>query len=120
MTSSTRWFGMFLFAVLGTAVAANAAGPPGGVTPPRNQCPGDCSPCVGQTDPFCDPSSFPPTPATPENCLKCGFDSQGKLTCLPVAEGETGSDTCGLLTNGMTVVRCTAQGSFCAFTTVHS
>lgn len=110
-----RWACLLLVALLGISNVAESAVKP----PPQNQCPGDCSPCLGETDPFCEPSG-PPTPATPGNCSVCGLNSAGQLDCLGVVEGQTGSDTCGLITQGTKVVQCAAQGSSCAFIVVHS
>jgi hypothetical protein len=98
--------------VLSFAGAASAS-----VPPPKNQCPEDCSPCLGETDPFCEPTG-PPIASTPDNCFVCGLNRSRQLDCLGVVEGQTGSDKCGLVTMGPTVVQCKAEGSSCAYINV--
>ncbi len=113
--NNNLWLGMVLVAALGMAVAASAA-----VAPPQNQCAGDCSPCLGASDPFCSPPDSPPPTTTPQNCYICKRDrSTMQLTCAGVEAGEVGTTGCGLTTKGTTVISCQQVDAVCQFIDVH-
>jgi hypothetical protein len=91
------------------------------VHPPQNQCTGDCSPCLGAGDPFCNQSD-PPIPTTPQNCLICKnqpIAGRLQLGCTGVEEGEIGTTGCRTVTNGTTVVSCEGIDEACEFISVH-
>ena len=92
-------------------------------TPPvQNQCPGDCTPCLGPTDPFCPhgdgPGSGGTVPGGDSFCQWCKPDPHhsNRPVCAGVDEGESGLTKCTMVWDGMTPVSCsTAGGYFCAY-----
>lgn len=83
---------------------------------PQNQCSGDCSPCLGATDPFCSTTTLTDTNNTGHFCVLCDKQTNN---CRDAKSGETGKDdSCTVVTYGITVVSCTTSGNACVGTTV--
>jgi hypothetical protein len=69
---------------------------------PNNQCPGDCSPCLGPDDPFCSGTGSEGPGGgggSSGDCWGCyWFDPGMGLTpskaCAPVADNDTGTTGC--------------------------
>lgn len=85
-----------------------------GVTP-QNQCPGDCSPCVSDIDPFCnhhDP--WPDGPGQPGLCQICRPNPayNNRPTCDEIRESESGRPDCHTEWEGATPISCSESGGF--------
>lgn len=88
--SGILYLGLFVALIVAVAASARAS-----VAPPPNQCPGDCSPCLGPTDPFCDATPEP----TPQNtCWACHWIDEGNGITIKACEtanaGEDGHTGC--------------------------
>lgn len=98
---------LLTFAASATAMAAPT---------PQNQCPGDCSPCLGPSDPFCSSDTLDNSTNSRNFCVRCDSPTSN---CRDARAGETGKDaSCTVVTEGMRVVSCTAAGNSCQGTTV--
>jgi hypothetical protein len=90
MRREILWLGLSILLMLGVVGQAIAT-----VAPPYNQCPGDCSPCLGVTDPFCD-TTPDPTPQT--TCWACHWIDEGNgiivKACDTANAGEDGHTGC--------------------------
>ncbi|HET7177139.1 MAG TPA: hypothetical protein VFI63_00475 [Solirubrobacterales bacterium] len=83
---------------------------------PQNQCSGDCSPCLGPTDPFCSTTTLTDENNTGHFCVLCDKQTNN---CRDAKSGETGKDdSCTVVTYGTRVVSCTTSGNACVGTTV--
>jgi hypothetical protein len=80
---------------------------------PQNQCSGDCSPCLGADDPFCNTTTLDDT-----NGHVCVYCTSPTGKCLDSTKGQSGNTSCKVVTYKTTVVSCTAFGSACVGTTV--
>jgi hypothetical protein len=80
---------------------------------PQNQCPGDCSPCLGADDPFCNTSTLDDT-----NGHVCVYCESPTGNCFDSTAGQSGKTSCKVVTYKTTVVSCTTSGSSCVGTTV--
>ena len=80
------------------------------VWPPQNQCPGDCSPCLGVDDPFCTRTSTTSSGGTGSYfCVLCAGGE-----CRDAQVGEKGKDaSCTVTTEGTTVISCVTSGHAC-------
>jgi hypothetical protein len=82
------------------------------VAPPQNQCPGDCSPCLGPSDAFCDTT---PDPTPQKTCWACHWLDEGNgimvKACDEAATGEDGHTGCKEDVPFM--ASCTFSGSTC-------
>lgn len=84
----------------------------------ENQCPGDCSPCLGPSDPFCTSGGGSSGSGTTGGsfCVRC---ESARGNCRDALRGETGKNqSCTVITEGTTVISCTATGSTCQGTSV--
>lgn len=80
---------------------------------PQNQCSGDCSPCLGADDPFCNTTTLDDT-----NGHVCVYCESPTGNCRDATTGQSGKTSCTVVTYKMTVVSCSAFGSSCVGTTV--
>lgn len=115
----TRTFGLALLAtaILSVLTVSSARAVTG-----QNQCPGDCSPCLGDEDPFCphgdDPGSGGTGPDGQGQCQWCKPNRNygNRPTCEYVEEGESGKTNCTMVWEETTPVSCsTAGGYYCAY-----
>jgi hypothetical protein len=81
------------------------------IGPPPNQCPGDCSPCLGNNDPFCPTGT--PTPST--TCWACHWIDEGNgitlKACEKADDREAGHTGCK--EDLPLMASCTFSGSNC-------
>jgi hypothetical protein len=83
---------------------------------PQNQCPGDCSPCLGPTDPFCTTTTMDASSSSGRFCVLC---ESPKGNCVDAQPGQSGKDkSCTVVTYGMTIVSCTNSGNQCTGSSV--
>jgi hypothetical protein len=122
MTVQARRLALTLLASL--VLASLSVGPAYALTS-QNQCPGDCSPCLGPTDPFCphgdDPGSGGTGSGGQGNCQWCKPDPNynNRPVCAFVDEGESGMTSCTVIWDEMTPVSCSTQGGYyCSYITV--
>jgi hypothetical protein len=100
-------------ALFGAIAPANAAIP---ITPPQNQCPGDCSTCLGPSDPFCDTSQ----PSA--QCQVCQATNAGgvlRIGCVFVGAGVSGHLTCSTTTDAQGNTKCSTSGIGCTGITIN-
>jgi len=108
---AVRWLGM-----LGIALFSVAAPMLATIGPPPNQCPGDCSPCLGDNDPFCDSGPGGVPPQSSAQCQTCVATNEGgifRVGCAFVGTGEAGHLTCSTTTDKTGKTTCTASGTSC-------
>jgi hypothetical protein len=103
--------GVAAFVVVAGMGLAEAA-----VPPPQNQCPGDCSPCLGPEDPFCGGTPDPIDDGS-SKCQTCEAttDAHGNIvsmSCVVVDPGELGHLSC-TVTITASKVSCKATGTVC-------
>lgn len=88
---------------------------------PQNQCPGDCSPCLGEDDPFCPTGSGSEGPAGGgTTCQTCVIElrSDGTVVgpeCQAAKPGDSGKSSCKVTTSGDTIT-CKTEGTPCTVT----
>ena len=108
------WLGFLLLAAQAPAWAVT----------PGNQCPGDCSPCLGPTDPFCTGGgSSGGSGGTSTSCYKCGGTYKPTLgggmtyiaTCDPVTNGD-GATECSV---SLLFSTCSLSGRTCSVIVVN-
>ena len=111
--------------ILGLVVFAFLAGTLQlGALTPQNQCPGDCSPCLGDDDPFCPHGDEPDGgtgPGGEGSCQWCKPDPHygNRPVCDSVEEGESGFTNCTMVWVETTPVSCSTQGGYyCAYIVV--
>lgn len=85
------------------------------VAPPQNQCPGDCSPCLGGLDPFC---STDPTDSNSGTCWACHWIDMGNgitlKACDAADDKEAGRKGCK--EDLPVMASCTFSGGACTGT----
>ncbi len=78
---------------------------------PQNQCSGDCSPCLGPSDPFCSTTIDTSSNHSSRFCVYCESPTGN---CQDATTGQTGKDqSCTVVTEGTRVVSCTNSGNPC-------
>jgi hypothetical protein len=83
---------------------------------PQNQCPGDCSPCLGPTDPFCTTTTIDASSSSGRFCVLC---ESPKGNCVDAQPGQSGKDqSCTVVTRGTIIVSCTNSGNQCTGSSV--
>lgn len=109
---------LYAAVLLGLWLATGSAAHAGLI--PQNQCPGDCSPCLGPTDPFCTAGGGSGTGGgggTTTTCQICETiiyedGSFSEPRCASVGPGESGYTSCSV-TRTATTVTCSATGTAC-------
>ena len=84
----------------------------------ENQCPGDCSPCLGPSDPFCANSGGGSGSGGSSSnfCVLC---ESARGSCRDAKQGEAGKDQgCKVMSYENTILSCTAQGNSCHGTSI--
>jgi hypothetical protein len=87
---------------------------------PQNQCPGDCSPCLGDEDPFCTitVTSSGSGGSSGSFCVLCETGPNNQPgNCRDANVGESGKDdSCTVVTDELRVVSCKTYGNNCTGT----
>ena len=109
LTRTCARLSLSLWLVLGFLPAASAQ------LVPQNQCPGDCSPCLGEEDPFCRTTDSDGGGAPGSTCMLCKPWPQDpkRKSCQIPDSGERGQNTCTVVWEGTTPISCSATGTFC-------
>lgn len=81
---------------------------------PQNQCPGDCSPCLGEDDPFCRTTDSDGGGTSPSNCMFCKrWGNTSRKSCQEATSGERGRNTCTVVWEGEIPISCSDSGTYC-------
>lgn len=100
-----------LAVALGCLALAASRSPSLGTLAPQNQCSGDCSPCLGPSDPFCYTDTIYDNTNKSNFCVLCESPTG---QCRDARVGEQGKDqSCDVKTIGIVVISCTYTGNTC-------
>ncbi len=106
------WLGLLGIVVGGALTPASATR-----ATPQNQCPGDCSPCLGPSDPFCNGGSGNPPADNSTTCWLCSDvtapDGTKGGQCVKTNAGQQGFDSCSQTSVGTFPSKCVAAGNSC-------
>ncbi len=101
-----------LLSLLGSPFGGALAPARAAVAPPQNQCPGDCSPCLGHADPFCNPDPIPTTSGT---CWACHWIDEGNGITLKACDRADDQEAgrAGCKEDVPLMASCTFSGAAC-------